>query len=385
MRALRWRWTGLLLLPLLVSCSSAQRDALEAFRGSPLERQARAVLEERLGPYASEIGQARRQVESMRPLFEALGRVVEAVWGEDDAEVASERRYVKYGNDYQARVIVDCEQGWLRVETVAEEAPLDKLETAIVMALLTPRNLGLEDIFSDAEPDYGEEPFLYRQVLDHDDEPVRYQWRAERFARHLLATAVERDSYRGRTRHAVQVGLVANHLNLRQLQFADAVLGASRRYGIDPALIYAVIEVESAFNPFAISPASAYGLMQVVPATAGRDVFERVRGEPGEPTRDQLFDPDFNIDVGTAYLYLLDRQYLARIDDRVSRGHAKIAAYNGGPGSTLRAFHSDQGRALSRINGMTPAQVYRHLVSAHPFGETRRYLEKVRAVEPRYR
>lgn len=385
MRVSMARLTLLLLAPLLVSCTGAQRDALEAFRGSPLERQARAVLEERLGPYAGEIGEVRQRAGELRPLFEALGRVVEAVWGEDDAEVASERRYVKYGNDYEARVIIDFEQGFMRVETVAEEAPLEKLEAAIIMALLTPRNLRFEDIFSDSEPSYGEEPFLYRQVLDQDGEPVRYQWRAERFAGYLLANALQRDSFQGRTRHSVSVDLVDNHLHLRQLQFADAVLGAARRYGIDPALVYAVIEVESAFNPYAISPANAYGLMQVVPATAGRDVFERVRGEAGEPSREQLFDPEFNIDIGTAYLHLLDSQYLARINDRDSRGHAKIAAYNGGPGSTLRAFDSNQTRALARINGMSAEQVYRHLTSAHPFGETRRYLEKVRSAEPRYR
>lgn len=379
------RLLALLLVPWLVSCSSAQRDALEAFRGSPLERQARAVLVERLGPYAQEASEVHRRVEDLRPVFAALGQVVEAIWGEDEPEVASERRYVKYGNDYEARVIVDFEQGYLRVETVADEAPLEKLEAAVVMALLTPRNMDIEDIFSDADPDYGEEPFLYRQVLDHEGEPIRYQWRAERYAAYLMAVALEQDRYQGRRRYAVSVDLVDNHLNLRQLQFADAVLGASRRYAIDPALIYAVIEVESAFNPYAISPANAYGLMQVVPATAGRDVFERVRGEAGEPTREQLFDPEFNIDVGTAYLHLLDRQYLAQIADTDSRTHAKVAAYNGGPGSTLRAFHRDRRQALARINGMSAGQVYQHLVHSHPFGETRRYLEKVRAAEPRYR
>ena len=68
-----------------------------------------------------------------------------------------------------------------------------------------------------------------------------------------------------------------NHQRLRELEYADEVLRTAGRYRLSPTLVYAVIEVESAFNPYAVSPANAYGLMQVVPATAGRDVFERIK------------------------------------------------------------------------------------------------------------
>ena len=69
------------------------------------------------------------------------------------------------------------------------------------------------------------------------------------------------------------------------------LIAAARRYNLEPELIYAIIETESSFNPYAVSHANAYGLMQVVASTAGRDVFERVRKIPGQPTSQQLFDP----------------------------------------------------------------------------------------------
>jgi membrane-bound lytic murein transglycosylase C len=318
-------------------------------------------------------------------LITAVSRVIADIWNEDEPEVASERRYVKYSGDFKARAIVDFEEGWLQVETVATETPEAALRQAVVGALLTTRDMTVEDIFSGTEPPTGGEPFLYRQVLDAEGKPIRWEWRAERFADHLLSSRLRVRREHGRTVRSVRTDLVDNHLQLRELEYADDVLAAARRYRVPPSLIYGVIEVESAFNPYAISPAQAYGLMQVVPSTAGRDVYERIKKQPGEPTQQQLFRPAFNIDIGSAYLHLLDDVYLARIQDPASREHVMIASYNGGAGSTLRAFDTNRDRAIARINGMAPSAVYSHIVSRHPYGETRRYLEKVRVAERRYR
>ena len=374
----------LALLAGLASCSSSPIALIEAARSGDTERLARVVLRDELARRGMPADIALADPENLPRLIRALHRLLEDIWAEEEPEIASERRYVKYSNDYRARAIVDFEQGWLRVETVAEEAPLDKLRDAIVTTLLSPRDLGVEEIFTDAEPATGDEPFLFRQVLDEDGEPIRWRWRAERFAEHLVASVLERSTRDGRTLHAVNIDLVDDHLQLRQLEYADEVLAASRQYRVPPSLIYAVIDVESAFNPYAISPAKAYGLMQVVPATAGRDVFERLKKLPGEPTRQQLFEPGFNIDIGSAYLHLLDQHYLRRVRDPDSRRWTMIAAYNGGPGSVLRAFDRDPSRAVARINAMAPDAVYRQLASGHPYGETRRYLGKVREARVGY-
>ncbi|MCC5888679.1 MAG: DUF3393 domain-containing protein [Gammaproteobacteria bacterium] len=370
---------------LLTSCASSPQAVLEAARSGDAERVARVVLRDELSRRGLPGEVAMRDIENLPVLVRAVRELLRERWGEEEPEVASEKRYVKYTNAYEARAIIDFEQGWLRVETIATEAPLQKLRDAIVTTLLTPRNMSIEDIFTDADPTPGSEPFLLGQILDQDDEPIRWQWRAERFADHLIANALERSRHQNRTLHAVTADLIDGHLHLRQLEYADYVIAASRQYRVAPSVIYAVIEVESAFNPYAVSAANAYGLMQVVPATAGRDVYQRIKNLPGEPTRQQLFQPAFNIDVGSAYLHLLDGHYLNQIRHAQSRHYTMIAAYNGGPGSVWRAFHDDRSRALDRINGMSPTQVYQQIVAAHPFGETRRYLEKVRAAEVRYR
>ncbi|RUO36647.1 DUF3393 domain-containing protein [Aliidiomarina sanyensis] len=366
----------------LTSCSLSSEDLRTIAERTQAREYARIILDEHLEPYGGLEGI--RNISTLRELLELLSVVIEEVWGEDESEVPSEKRFVKYSNAYQARAIIDFERGYLQVETIDEANPIEQLQQAVVLTLLTPKNITVEDIFTDVEPELGDEPFLYEQVLDHDGEAIRYMWRAERFAAFLTNNHLQTRTSEGRNIHSVRVDLVDNHLHLRQLQFSDSVLRHSRAYDIAPSLVYSVIEIESAFNPYAVSPANALGLMQVVPSTAGRDVFERIKGQSGEPTREQLFVPDFNVDIGTGYLHLLDQIYLNRITHPQSRTWAKIAAYNGGMGAVFRTFGSTQDQALQEINRLTPEQVYQRLIQRHPFAETRNYVQRVRGVMPKY-
>ena len=103
---------------------------------------------------------------------------------------------------------------------------------------------------------------------------------------------------------------------------AEALVAESRRRGFSPALVLAVIEVESRFDPFAASAAGALGLMQVMPATG--EVLARELGMDwrGERT---LFDPIANLRIGLAYL----EQMRERFGDLPTA----LAAYNRGPGA----------------------------------------------------
>jgi membrane-bound lytic murein transglycosylase C len=155
------------------------------------------------------------------------------------------------------------------------------------------------------------------------------------------------------------------------------VLASAAKYQVSPTLIYAIIETESSFNPFAVSTANAYGLMQIIPSTAGKDVYTRIKKRSDQPTREALFKPEYNIDIGTAYLHILDDIYLKKITDVQSREYSTISAYNGGAGNVFKTFSSNRDRAPSVINSLTAKQVYKKLTEDHPRSETRRYLQKV--------
>ena len=110
---------------------------------------------------------------------------------------------------------------------------------------------------------------------------------------------------------------------------AEVLVRESRRLGLAPFLVLAVIEVESRFDPFAVSAVGALGLMQVLPSTAeplARELGIEWRGER------TLFDPVSNLRIGLAYL--------AQLRDRFEDLPTALAAYNWGPGSIGRRLRS---------------------------------------------
>ncbi|GAA3947525.1 transglycosylase SLT domain-containing protein [Allohahella marinimesophila] len=156
---------------------------------------------------------------------------------------------------------------------------------------------------------------------------------------------------------------------------------------MDTALVYAIIETESAFNPMAKSPVPAYGLMQIVPGSAGIDATEQLFGKGRVLAPSYLYTQDKNIEIGSTYLNILYYRYLKGVNDPLSRLYCSIAAYNTGAGNVAKAFIGTTrlGTALPKINAMTPEEVYDHLIENLPYEETRHYLQRVVSRMDKYR
>jgi soluble lytic murein transglycosylase-like protein len=137
-------------------------------------------------------------------------------------------------------------------------------------------------------------------------------------------------------------GVDFGNVRLNTAAYAAEIRAAAAQFGVDEALVRAIVHAESAFNPNAVSHKGAQGLMQLIPATADRfDVADP-------------FDPAQNIRGGVQYLAWL----LRRFDDNVTLA---AAGYNAGEGN------------VDRYGGVPP------------FDETQRYVGRVATLHARYR
>lgn len=165
----------------------------------------------------------------------------------------------------------------------------------------------------------------------------------------------------------------------RAQRFVEAVIFSAQKEDVPIPLVFAIMETESSFNPMARSHVPAFGLMQVVPRSAGRDASKYLFGKSKILSPSFLYKSENNITVGSAYLHILYYKYLKRIKNPVNRLYCVIAAYNTGTGNVARAVIGSKNvtRASKRINQMQPKELYKLLITKLPHEETRRYLKKV--------
>ena len=371
---------NLLLCLCLILAACSRYDALRIARAAATRNPAAAaesLARSKAIGYAtnpSAIGSDFKQFETAVKNFI---KAVTGIWGKDDARIPQPKQYVKYTQNYLSRASVDFDMGIVTVETVDSQKPLESLKNAIVTTLLTPNDPRSVDLYSATPVKIGETPFLLGEVKDFEDKDIRWEWRAGRFADQLIKNDLQTRKTGGKTARYVTIPMVRDHLTVRAAKYRDLVNNAAKRFKVSRNLVYAVMKVESDFNPFAVSSAMAVGLMQVVPSTAGSDVYRLLNGRTGQPTAQDLFKPPVNVTYGTAYLHLLDTRFLAGVTNPVSREYCIIAGYNGGAGAVLRAFDKDKDKAEKRINGLSPDTVYATLRAKAPHAETRRYLGKV--------
>ncbi len=368
-----------------VAASGTTQTIARVVTSSSPQAAARAVIQSRArNPLllANDLQAAQRD---FRRIMDILSGKAGKQWGKKDARLPDRTHYVKYTQGYLSRAIVDFDRGEITVETLDAQDPERSLRNAIVTTLLTPDDPRAVDLFSDRAIRLSSErePYLLGLVLDERGRAIASPAQAEHFADGLLTTLQQRtvatDAGRKPARF-VRFGMVSNFSSKQAEKYRPLVERYAKTYGVSPSLVFAIMRTESNFNPFAVSSAPAYGLMQLVPNSGGRAAFIRAKGEDHAPSKQYLFIPENNIELGAAYLNVLAADELAAIADPVSREYCVISAYNTGPGNVLRTFGGSSGNrdgALARINGLSAPAVYDTLRRQLPYAETRQYLQKV--------
>lgn len=231
---------------------------------------------------------------------------------------------------------IDAEYRFIHKPVIANESIIDAL--SMRNDLLRAKELSLVNM-------PGRSRSEWRSVLNRlgDDEKTQAGLLAQRWN---LPTSSIQTAVNSAAREDIDIMYPRN--------YEAFVLKTAERFSLDPAWVFGVIRQESLFMPDVRSSANAYGLMQLLPATAKQTARKnkiRYRGYS------QLINPAGNIELGAAYLSEVNRRLQ-------SNPALASAAYNGGPHRVRKWLPASE----------MPADIW---VENIVFNETRNYVQKV--------
>jgi len=323
-------------------------------------------------------------------------------------ETSNQTRWVAYSDDYQVKKVVDFKSNQIEIsmEGVFNGGRLDfaatnkkvgsELEKTVATRLKDaiendPVQTAINQVYADLGAASGaaqlETSELVLKELFRSANPSATEIRREAGA--LMRNASIRYQALNASVASVPVSLGKkmtyvipmpdNRIRRKVMEFQPLVRSNAKRFDLSEDVVMAIIHTESHFNPLARSHVPAFGLMQIVPSTAGRDATRELYQKPSLLSAQYLYNPKKNIEVGAAYLHVLYYDYFKSIKNPQSRLYYTIAAYNAGASNVAKAFIGKASftDAVEVVNGMTPDQVLQRLLKQAPHKETRQYLEKV--------
>ncbi|XOV88783.1 MAG: murein transglycosylase domain-containing protein [Pseudomonadota bacterium] len=394
---------SLLLLPWQVCAETASPDDLFEALDNSLE-------EEFLNLDAELEAQYQALDEALEAAFQRVEKEVAAVWGEGEVELPTKQKWVDYSDDMATRRQIDFEQGQVLIEQIVEGDISDsRVSGALARAAAdlsadTTSDLSERDlVLKYAKEALAAEDLSYARYAPDDSQAVVGSLIGAPPGQPAIEAAIARakagspadegairtsisTTANGKQKVSVQVPFRFGYQATLASRYQQLVMQEARSHDLDPSLIYAVMQTESSFNPRARSSVPAFGLMQLVPRSGAMDAYQFVYGEKVLLDPEYLYDPARNVELGAAYLSLLNTRYLRAIENPESRLICAIAAYNTGAGNVSRAFTGGtRVRDAARvINSMTPDEVFEHLKVNLPYEETRRYIEKVTRARKQY-
>jgi membrane-bound lytic murein transglycosylase C len=311
--------------------------------------------------------------------LEAYKKEIQTYW--PDVTISSAHQFIQYDDEYRSKKLIDFKNEIIQMEVIAqnEEEARDRL-------LLSWNDLMQEDVKSayakdQLESKINEELNQHPTVISQEKiiSDVLSPTQQNEFITALKNQPLEKKEHNKKTIYTLNLKLPSNAMIKKAQLYSQHVNDYAIKNRINKELIYAIIHSESSFNPMARSHIPAFGLMQIVPQSAGVDTYHFLYGEKRVLNSDYLYNPINNIKLGSTYLHMLNFKYLNSIKDPQSRLYCSIAAYNTGAGNVARSFigSNNIARASHKINAMSSSDVYKHLMRHLPYNETKRYLHHV--------
>lgn len=302
-------------------------------------------------------------------------KVIASMWGEKNVKLSSAKESVFYDKDLKTREIIDYEKGILTLEKI-----LDKNETIdnkfVEKKLKEIKKKSVKEAIKS-------DPLQSEMVLDNSD--ILSKNLNEFIEVQTKDILVRKDSNNIVT---FTLKLSKDHKEKRIKFFLPFIEKYAKQYRFDNAYILAVIHTESSFNPFAVSHVPAYGLMQIVPHTGGKDAYEKLFGINKNPSKNYLFTPEKNIELGVKYLQVIRDEYLSGIVDKNSLNYCTSISYNAGIGNTYKTFSGSKHQkkqAIKLINRLDSNDILLYLSKTSKLSsEANNYILSIKDKEKLY-
>lgn len=379
------KFIALLLVLIGIECHAQVESEYERY-----VREQKAAMEQMKSDQDSKMEEMNKQyeeyVKAEKEAYSKFMKEMSAKWGEDNVAESTRKDWVEYSDNGNSRSIVDFENGEATVEVVTtpgKNVNKEELEKTVKILILNKgKTKDYDSSVEKAEP-LSEEPVLQGLVETPSGEVVDENNVDESVKEIVENAVVEVKTVKdpdGKEHQVTSVSfeLIPDHIRVRAEKFADQVGKYCGQFKVEPSLAYAVIQTESSFNPKAKSYVPAYGLMQIVPASAGADCAQSLKKNFSKPTANYLYDPDNNIEMGVHYLYLLRKRYFKDVNDEKKQELCVIASYNTGAGNLARALRGDTNikKAIPQINEMSYDELFAYL-KKNLLKETQNYIVNV--------
>ena len=315
---------------------------------------------------------------------------INTFWG--DSKISTKKEWLFYTKDKKTRSDVDFNKETITVQTIAssKKEAKQKLQEALAKVItvdtkyvqdndpLEKRLSRIKKPSNLIDKDVSREPIL--STIIFDKKPTKksvLQYVNKHISKDKIKTKQAKD--KKFIIYSVAIKMPKNATIKRSKIYYREVKKQATKQNLPIELIFAIIHSESSFNPRARSYIPAYGLMQLVPKTAGIDAYQYLYHKRRLVSGRYLYDSKNNIKMGTAYLHILYYRYLRKIKNPKSRIYCTIAAYNTGAGNIAYAFTRTHNinRAAPIINKLTAGEVYTRLLLDLKYDEPKQYLKKV--------
>lgn len=402
---MRGRWISSLVLVTLALSSITQANGgwvieREDKTKSPLFRKNESIANQ----FTQEEKEHLAIVAAYERALESYQKEVREHW--PSGEVSNQERWVSYSADWKTKRVVDFENNrieislenqyagrhldFAKLSTMVREQVEDVIGATVAKGLASdPVHKAVEETFAAIGADESgtdSEKLVLAELFDsHQPNADQIRKKAVMLMKNasiryqVLSASLASIPVKTNNKITYVIPLPDNRIRKKVKEYGPMVKQYASRFSLSDDIVMAIIHTESHFNPLARSHVPAFGLMQIVPSTAGRDATKKLYSKSKLLSARYLYDPSKNIEVGAAYLNVLYYEYLSGIENPESRLYYALAAYNAGASNVARAFvnKSSFQDALPLINSMKPEAVLKTILKKSPQRETREYVEKV--------